>query len=106
MQHSNQITYSRPTGAPELKLLPLHAGLSATEQMEVFASAQRGSRKVIISTNIAEVSYRFTSLIHGIFTDLQASITIDGIRFVIDGGFVKVCWNEKNACAIDYLRFS
>jgi ATP-dependent RNA helicase DDX35 len=56
-----------------MMLLPLHAGLSTDEQLRVFQPAERGARKVVISTNIAE-----------------ASVTIDGIKFVIDSGFVKV----------------
>jgi ATP-dependent RNA helicase DDX35 len=56
-----------------MRLLPLHAGLSTDEQLAVFAPAERGERKVVVSTNIAE-----------------ASVTIDGIRFVVDCGFVKV----------------
>ncbi|KZT66720.1 P-loop containing nucleoside triphosphate hydrolase protein [Daedalea quercina L-15889] len=56
-----------------LRLLALHAGLSTEEQLAVFEPAERGSRKVIVSTNIAE-----------------ASVTIDGIKFVVDSGFVKI----------------
>lgn len=53
--------------------LPLYAGLSSEEQMHVFDKAPEGRRKVVFSTNIAE-----------------ASITIDGIVFVVDCGFVKL----------------
>lgn len=62
-----------PRGAPRLRVLALHAGLSTDEQLAVFEPAERGTRKVIVSTNIAE-----------------ASVTIDGIKFVIDSGFVKI----------------
>ncbi|KAJ3881529.1 P-loop containing nucleoside triphosphate hydrolase protein [Lentinula edodes] len=58
---------------PILVPLPLHAGLTTEEQLAVFEPAQRGTRKVIVSTNIAE-----------------ASVTIEGIKFVIDSGFVKI----------------
>jgi len=56
-----------------LQPLPLFAGLTTEEQMYVFEPAAENTRKVIFSTNIAE-----------------ASVTIDGIGFVIDCGFVKL----------------
>jgi len=37
-------------------LLALHAGLSTDEQLRIFEPAERGHRKIIVSTNIAEVS--------------------------------------------------
>ncbi|KAJ3761856.1 P-loop containing nucleoside triphosphate hydrolase protein [Lentinula raphanica] len=62
-----------PRSAPRLVLLPLHAGLTTEEQLAVFEPAEKGTRKVIVSTNIAE-----------------ASVTIEGIKFVVDSGFVKI----------------
>ena len=53
--------------------LPLYAGLTSEQQLYVFEPAPENTRKVIISTNIAE-----------------ASVTIDGILYVIDCGFVKL----------------
>ncbi|KAM0199842.1 hypothetical protein ACHAPA_004210 [Fusarium lateritium] len=53
--------------------LPLYAGLSTEQQMYVFDKPSEGTRKVVFSTNIAE-----------------ASVTIDGIVFVVDSGFVKL----------------
>jgi ATP-dependent RNA helicase DDX35 len=53
--------------------LPLYAGLTTEEQMYVFEPAPEDTRKVIFATNIAE-----------------ASVTIDGIVYVIDSGFVKL----------------
>ncbi|KFY16340.1 hypothetical protein V492_01408 [Pseudogymnoascus sp. VKM F-4246] len=53
--------------------LPLYAGLSTDQQMYVFEPAPESTRKVIFSTNIAE-----------------ASVTIDGIIYVVDTGFVKL----------------
>ena len=58
---------------PKLVALPLYAGLPSSEQMAVFAPAREGERKVIVATNVAE-----------------ASVTIDGIVYVVDSGFVKV----------------
>ena len=56
----------------DLKVLPLHGGLPLEEQLKVF-STEKGCRNVILSTNIAE-----------------ASVTIPGIVYVIDTGFVKL----------------
>jgi ATP-dependent RNA helicase DDX35 len=58
---------------PKLVALPLYAGLPSSEQMAVFAPAREGERKVVVATNVAE-----------------ASVTIDGIVYVVDCGFVKV----------------
>lgn len=56
------------------KLLPLaiFSALPSEQQMRVFAPAPIGFRKVVLATNIAETS-----------------ITIPGIRYVVDPGFVK-----------------
>lgn len=66
--------------APELEAkygplqpMPLYAGLTTEEQMYVFDKPPKGTRKVVFSTNIAE-----------------ASVTIDGIVFVVDCGYVKL----------------
>lgn len=59
--------------APQILPLPLYAGLSSEQQLYVFEAAPENTRKVIVSTNIAE-----------------ASVTIDGIVYVIDCGFVKL----------------
>ncbi len=59
--------------SPDIQAIPLYAGLSTDQQMYVFEPAEENMRKVIVSTNIAE-----------------ASITIDGVNFVVDCGFVKL----------------
>lgn len=59
--------------APQILPLPLYAGLSSEQQLYVFEPAPENTRKVILSTNIAE-----------------ASVTIDGIVYVVDSGFVKL----------------
>ena len=55
-----------------MKVLPLYAQLPQHRQLEVFKKAPPNTRKVILSTNVAETS-----------------ITIRGIKFVIDSGVVK-----------------
>ena len=56
-----------------LQPLPLYAGLDQNSQMYVFSPSAENTRKVILSTNVAE-----------------ASVTIEGIVYVIDCGFVKL----------------
>ncbi len=61
-------------------VLELHSALSVNEQEKVFDLAPEGVRKCILATNIAETS-----------------ITIDGIRFVIDSGKEKqMGYDEAN----------
>ncbi|KAL2841086.1 P-loop containing nucleoside triphosphate hydrolase protein [Aspergillus pseudodeflectus] len=59
--------------AQALQPLPLYAGLTTDQQMYVFEPAGENTRKVVVSTNIAE-----------------ASVTINGIVYVIDCGFAKL----------------
>ncbi|KAK9453571.1 P-loop containing nucleoside triphosphate hydrolase protein [Dipodascopsis uninucleata] len=58
---------------PELIVLPVYSALPSEVQSRIFEPAPPGSRKVVIATNIAETS-----------------ITIDGIFYVVDPGFVKI----------------
>ncbi|KAG0091246.1 ATPdependent RNA helicase [Podila epicladia] len=62
-----------PNKYAEILVLPIYAGLQAEEQMLVFEHTERGTRKVVVATNVAE-----------------ASITIPGIGYVVDSGFVKL----------------
>jgi ATP-dependent helicase HrpA len=55
----------------DCEVIPMFGRLSNTEQQRVFASTQR--RKIILATNIAETS-----------------LTIPGIRFVVDTGLARV----------------
>lgn len=57
---------------PELMILPIYAALPSEVASRIFEPTPSGSRKIVIATNIAETS-----------------ITIDGIFYVIDPGFVK-----------------
>lgn len=57
----------------ELIILPVYSALPSEMQSRIFEPTPPGSRKVILATNIAETS-----------------ITIDGIYYVVDPGFVKI----------------
>ena len=57
---------------PELLILPVYSALPSEMQTRIFEPTPPGSRKVVIATNIAETS-----------------LTIDGIYYVVDPGFVK-----------------
>jgi ATP-dependent RNA helicase DDX35 len=60
MEHATEIAYSSlPRNATKLIPLALHAGLSTDEQMKIFETVPADSRKVIVSTNIAEVVWKF-----------------------------------------------
>ncbi|CAI4231079.1 unnamed protein product [Auanema sp. JU1783] len=64
----------------KLWIVPCYGALPGREQMKAFDSTAHGTRKVVVATNIAE-----------------ASVTIPGIAYVIDTGFVKIrAVNEKN----------
>jgi ATP-dependent RNA helicase DHX8/PRP22 len=60
------------SSVPELIILPVYSALPSEMQTRIFDPAPPGSRKVVIATNIAE-----------------ASLTIDGIYYVVDPGFAK-----------------
>uniref|UniRef100_A0A672RFN0 ATP-dependent RNA helicase DHX33 n=1 Tax=Sinocyclocheilus grahami TaxID=75366 RepID=A0A672RFN0_SINGR len=61
-----------PESCGPMTVVPLYASLPPAQQLRVFQPAPKGSRKVVLSTNIAETS-----------------ITISGIKYVIDTGMVK-----------------
>lgn len=56
---------------PHVQILPLYARLSAQEQEKIFKPAN--ARRIILATNVAETS-----------------LTVPGIRFVIDTGLARV----------------
>ncbi|MCL7038028.1 hypothetical protein MKW94_024499, partial [Papaver nudicaule] len=57
----------------ELIICPIYANLPTELQSKIFEPTPEGARKVVLATNIAETS-----------------LTIDGIKYVIDPGFVKM----------------
>ena len=71
-----QSLYERMKGlgknVPELIILPVYSALPSEMQSRIFEPVPPGKRKVVVATNIAE-----------------ASLTIDGIFYVIDPGFAK-----------------
>lgn len=76
IDHACQSLYERMKGlgknVPELIILPVYSALPSEMQSRIFDPAPPGKRKVVVATNIAE-----------------ASLTIDGIFYVIDPGFAK-----------------
>lgn len=64
---------------PPLSVLPMYSQLPADLQAKIFEKADANSRKVIVSTNIAETS-----------------LTVDGIIYVVDTGYNKLkVYNPK-----------
>lgn len=61
------------TKIAELIICPIYANLPTDLQAKIFDPAPEGARKVVLATNIAETS-----------------LTIDGIKYVIDPGFCKM----------------
>ncbi|OIT40058.1 pre-mrna-splicing factor atp-dependent rna helicase deah1 [Nicotiana attenuata] len=61
------------TKIPELIICPIYANLPTELQAKIFEPTPEGARKVVLATNIAETS-----------------LTIDGIKYVIDPGFSKI----------------
>jgi pre-mRNA-splicing factor ATP-dependent RNA helicase DHX38/PRP16 len=65
--------------APPLLVLPMYSQLPTDLQAKIFEAAPKGVRKCIVSTNVAETS-----------------LTVDGIKYVIDSGFCKLkVYNPK-----------
>jgi pre-mRNA-splicing factor ATP-dependent RNA helicase DHX16 len=56
----------------EMIICPIYANLPSDLQARIFEPTPKGARKVVLATNIAETS-----------------LTIDGIRYVVDPGFCK-----------------
>jgi len=70
---------SREKEVPSMVIYPLYGAQNCEDQARVFEKPPEHHRKLIFSTNIAETS-----------------LTIDGIGFVIDSGYVKQkCYNPR-----------
>ncbi|OIW19862.1 hypothetical protein TanjilG_27228 [Lupinus angustifolius] len=63
----------------ELVICPIDANLPTELQAKIFQPTPGGARKIVLATNIAETS-----------------LTIDGIKYVVDPGFCKMkCYNPR-----------
>ena len=75
----------------EVLVCPFYAGLNNAKQARAFRAPPRNARKIIIATNIAETS-----------------VTIEGVSYVVDCGFVKIkafdC--ERNSETLQVVRAS
>lgn len=80
------ITRSTEENMAPLVVCPLYAALPSHAQLKAFKPTPRGCRKVIVATNIAETS-----------------VTIQGIKFVIDSGVVKAKVFNPNS-GLDLLK--
>lgn len=64
---------SKLEGPSTILILPIYSQLASDMQAKIFDPAPEGVRKVVVATNIAETS-----------------LTIDGIRYVVDSGYCKL----------------
>lgn len=71
-QNITEISRKLGSRVKELVICPIYANLPSELQSKIFEPTPEGARKVVLATNIAETS-----------------LTIDGIVYVIDPGFVK-----------------
>ncbi|KAL9126822.1 MAG: hypothetical protein Q9217_004196 [Psora testacea] len=69
----NEYALGLSSDVPKILVLPLFAALPQAAQQRVFQPAPPNTRKVILATNIAETS-----------------VTVSGVRFVIDCGKAKI----------------
>lgn len=67
-----QIASKLGSSIPQMIIAPIYANLPQEQQDQIFVQTPPNCRKIVLATNIAETS-----------------LTIDGIKFVIDPGYVK-----------------
>lgn len=77
-----------PENYPDTTIHPLYAMLSSKEQREAIAPSRDGKRKIVIATSIAETS-----------------ITIEGVRVVIDSGLCRRMVFDAR-CGLSHLETS
>jgi ATP-dependent RNA helicase DHX8/PRP22 len=82
---------ARQKEVPSMVIYPLYGAQACEDQTRVFERPPEHHRKLIFSTNIAETS-----------------LTIDGIGFVIDCGYVKQkCYNPRTGMVyFAYFKFN
>ncbi len=74
---------------PGVSVLPLHGQLNDQQQKQALAAAVEGQRRIILATNIAE-----------------SSVTIDGVRIVIDSGLERrISFQPANGSSQLQTRF-
>ncbi|KAJ8955968.1 hypothetical protein NQ314_006817 [Rhamnusium bicolor] len=88
-EHANLIEETKRK--EKMFVVPMYGSLPYYEQLKVFKPAPQGYRKVVVATNVAETS-----------------VTIPGIVYVIDCGFVKMRWfnNETHTDSLLTLPIS
>ncbi|KAL6601609.1 hypothetical protein ACP70R_044829 [Stipagrostis hirtigluma subsp. patula] len=69
----SQCSEHKPISHGRLRVLPLYAMLPASQQLQVFQEIPEGERLVVVATNVAETS-----------------LTIPGMKYVVDTGKEKV----------------
>ncbi|XP_042298682.1 probable ATP-dependent RNA helicase DHX40 isoform X1 [Sceloporus undulatus] len=88
-QKAERIDYRfdvRESAVEGLLILPLYGSMPTDQQRKIFLPPPPGIRKCVVATNIA-----------------ATSLTIDGIRFVVDSGFVKQL-NHNPRVGLDMLE--
>lgn len=71
---------------PDLIVYPFYGALHPQEQLKIFKPTPTGKRKVVFATNIAETS-----------------VTIPGIKFVVDSGYAKMDLYNANS-GMEFLK--